>query len=1090
MLNLKAARELAAKELGGSTSSRRDDSTGRRSAKGSAPGSTSPPRERDALVLRAQFSIGDRVEYRSDTHRQWLPGTVQRIRENGTIYDLDVKKGAQASKLRKALPEDDRDVTARPFKAEPVTMRPEPTSSPREPRRPRDLSSERDRRDRRNEDLDRAMEKTEAQVRPYLDAAIRAPAVYGEEEERRIRKKAPYLQSEDEDPTAKQKEVVGWAASAGREMASRAGAVTVRRMVETTKLLLQNLETALMLRAGFLANCYHRWHLEVQLSKLDAHHREELEQHHDAWAAHFKNHQQSFEEELAKHARHQMTAKEKRQQQAMLIVDQWAEGDRKGLLRRVFRCWSQYAIQERYLKRAAANVHMAVFGWVEGKSKGLKHSCFLSWHHQAHSESLVRQKEAELASAKGSFEKDKAAQDAQFMRKLQEIESKRKDSTSGVEAVLDSWARGKSKGSMQLVWKHWTTWAKERARRDRRHEGIQLQLRRWAEGDRRGLIHGIWLRWRHEAKQSKTVLQAQKAVELEAKKLEGLLADERRKSDALEKKNVMSAQQRKEAGKRLVQYVAAKWEYGDKKGTVAGIMKAWCSYVLDSKKRARRAQGVHDAMLKSLLGEVRGSAKLALMNWHSLAKDEKRVRQMEELERTANDRLDNFMKDKDAEHEMMMKKAYSSVEAIKAKAHHATQMVLRRWMGGDRKGILSQFFQDWHEYVKLKIHSEQQKQSVKDSVMRFIEGDQRGSMHSCFLGWMNYVRFELKHQRLADQQQKKLEALEMQMSKMQQKREHQMLRCAEAFAGKGSVLKGMVLRQWHEQSAGEKAKLEAERERLVHLKELETQKQQAEELRKERIARALDGMGCRRTRVVLTEFFSAWGALYDKAKLDQMYRLEHNEQMLKYSQFMLGQKFRKDSKALQSEVFSAWHIHGRFAAHELHHDTLEERLANANSDIQQLEHHCADLQDELQTYYQQIRDITNTLQKELQTKEELASELRDAYEKLRSNAKAMTPVAMGGDTGRSRGSSAEPRRKEPTPRSRGTPTPREPREPVVTKGVSTTVPNKRETSAVSSASTAPTLPRRMPREEDSPSKCDWRAAVQRMNEEGLVHLDS
>ena len=38
-------------------------------------------------------------------------------------------------------------------------------------------------------------------------------------------------------------------------------------------------------------------------------------------------------------------------------------------------------------------------------------------------------------------------------------------------------------------------------------------------------------------------------------------------------------------------------------------------------------------------------------------------------------------------------------------------------------------------------------------------------------------------------------------------------------------------------------------------------------------------------------------------------------------------------------------------------------------------------------YYQQIRDITNTLQKELQTKEELASELRDAYEKLRNSAK-------------------------------------------------------------------------------------------------------
>ena len=39
------------------------------------------------------------------------------------------------------------------------------------------------------------------------------------------------------------------------------------RMVETTKLLLQNLETALMLRAGFLANCYHRWHLEAQKAR-------------------------------------------------------------------------------------------------------------------------------------------------------------------------------------------------------------------------------------------------------------------------------------------------------------------------------------------------------------------------------------------------------------------------------------------------------------------------------------------------------------------------------------------------------------------------------------------------------------------------------------------------------------------------------------------------------------------------------------------------------------------------------------------------------------------------------------------------------
>lgn len=48
-----------------------------------------PPRDRDdALVLRPQFSIGDRVEYRSDTHRQWLPGTVSEAQIAGQTVHL------------------------------------------------------------------------------------------------------------------------------------------------------------------------------------------------------------------------------------------------------------------------------------------------------------------------------------------------------------------------------------------------------------------------------------------------------------------------------------------------------------------------------------------------------------------------------------------------------------------------------------------------------------------------------------------------------------------------------------------------------------------------------------------------------------------------------------------------------------------------------------------------------------------------------------------------------------------------------------------------------------------------------------------
>merc|ERR550532_2061232 len=54
--------------------------------------------------MLARFAVGDRAEYWSETYKQWMPGTVQRVRDGGAAYDLDVKKGAHASKLRLAEP--------------------------------------------------------------------------------------------------------------------------------------------------------------------------------------------------------------------------------------------------------------------------------------------------------------------------------------------------------------------------------------------------------------------------------------------------------------------------------------------------------------------------------------------------------------------------------------------------------------------------------------------------------------------------------------------------------------------------------------------------------------------------------------------------------------------------------------------------------------------------------------------------------------------------------------------------------------------------------------------------------------------------
>lgn len=53
--------------------------------------------------LLPRFEEGERVAYWSDTYLQWMQARVERIRDDGVTYDLDVKRGAQRRKM-KALP--------------------------------------------------------------------------------------------------------------------------------------------------------------------------------------------------------------------------------------------------------------------------------------------------------------------------------------------------------------------------------------------------------------------------------------------------------------------------------------------------------------------------------------------------------------------------------------------------------------------------------------------------------------------------------------------------------------------------------------------------------------------------------------------------------------------------------------------------------------------------------------------------------------------------------------------------------------------------------------------------------------------------
>ncbi|CAE7207249.1 unnamed protein product [Symbiodinium natans] len=617
------------------------------------------------------------------------------------------------------------------------------------------------------------------------------------------------------------------------------------------------------------------------------------------------------------------------------------------------------------------------------------------------------------------------------------------------------------------------------------------------EGDAKGTKRSVWLAWKADAQQSRVTRQARDAANAEAQKLQLLLADEQRKNDELHKSAAQILADKKAAAHRQIEYIAAKWAGGNRKGAMTGVFRGWHGYTMDSKRKGRKNQAVHAALTKALLGEAKGACKNALINWHMLTKDEKNERKREADAKEAELKLAKSREEQEAELERMILQAQHGADAAKARAWHATQMVLKKWLGGGAKGLLKQFFQDWQAFVADVKQAAVQKESVKESVMRFILSDQRGLLYTCVNSWLNYVRFEIKHQRMMEQQQQKMDALEQGLSNLMKKQEVQMMRAAEAFGSKqGPVLMGMALRAWHELSIGEREREEAERERLVQLEELERQHEAAEQKRHQLIARALDGMGCKRTRVILAEYFSAWAYLWDTEKLEKMVKLSHNSQMQKYSEYILGKHLQKNAGALLAASFREWHMETRASAHALHSDSMEERLREMMEYAQQLEQQRADLQEQLQLYYQQIDLITETLQKELQTKEELASELRDAYDKMRQQSKVplTTPSTMASLESRSRTSSVEARRKETTATPKG---PRTPRPSTSTPGAANTAAANTSSSAgakgtLSEPLAMPTLPpaRRSRGREDSPTSCDWKTAVQRMSEEGLVHLES
>jgi len=640
-------------------------------------------------------------------------------------------------------------------------------------------------------------------------------------------------------------------------------------------------------------------------------------------------------------------------------------------------------------------VHAAAYTWYEGRAKGTVHACLAAWRHVAILQREVRAKEAEAEKLHGSYqerlEEERRKHDREVQEKLAAIEARARRGHRDIEVVIAKWERGSKKGLLSLVVQTWGRLAQRQRSSAGRRTAVEMQVRRWAEGSVRGSAHCCLLHWKSLAAQASLAGKHQVALEAEAQRLQRMLEDAEKAHKDLQLQHASEAEIMRARARSSIEMAVDKWKMGDRRGLLRASLQLWHKFVGETKRLGRKRQSVHDALMRSLEGEKRAALHISFLNWHGLARSEGQVRASEERSAQEAKQWEKFLAETQQEHEDALGQVQDAVAAERARAHQATELMLRKWMGGDSRGLLATAWADWRRFRELAAKSERKRNAVKSSVLRFVDGERRGAMHAGFMAWRNFVRWEAKHHRLHGEKDAKIDELERRLQQMVSHKETRLAKYAELLGSRrAGVVKGTCFAGWREESRGAQGRLEAQRRQEVQLEEMERLRKMGSTLHKEWKMKAAVALGCKDGRAVLFEVFLAWSYLVQQHREQWAMKCNHNEAMLRYSSFIIGKKLKKDSEALLTTSFSEWHRESKILFHHRHREQVQRSAEESRNYVAQVEQQRGELQEQLCL-------VAETLQKELKTKEELASELRNAYSKMRRVT--ITPTSTHGGEG-------------------------------------------------------------------------------------------
>eukprot|EP00929_Paragymnodinium_shiwhaense_P113339 TRINITY_DN81611_c0_g1_i1.p1 TRINITY_DN81611_c0_g1~~TRINITY_DN81611_c0_g1_i1.p1 ORF type:complete len:1286 (+),score=345.88 TRINITY_DN81611_c0_g1_i1:68-3925(+) len=842
-------------------------------------------------------------------------------------------------------------------------------------------------------------------------------------------------------------------------LATKLGATTAKKVAQIERLLLEELEQTLVLKAGFIASCLHNWRREALLQKAGRSFEEELHRTQTS----FRRHVASLETGLqAEYQSAALRRKQRVRQQYALLMDKWREGDSKALRRVCLHAWKSDAqdFKARDMRRrkartfgcilsrmadeqAAGLIHLAMgtwkeamreaittemhqrtleraaLQWSEGNLVNLLKATWVAWRQRSQATHIVLSKlvgstdrgcmilalrawvdswrqqkalksphevvnqmglrwaaqsdtacvrmcfqfwERDYRHSKNAKEADaklKEYLDGEEMRRRAEEEGKRNAAKNAKDALHNSvmvcvkkWELGKTKGILVSVVQAWGKHSKERASKRRKANSTHAVVERFLLGKDKGRLHFTFTTWREDAKSVKAERQQEEAMAKKTKDLDKYLEDELAKGKAHYQHHLSKLEAKARQLNSVLGYSLSKFEAGDSKGMMVEAFRAWAKDCNASKRLAQKRQAVHTVVIQMVEGKERGTAHLCFLNWVA------------------------YLKDIQAE----------------AEAHQARELAVHKWLQGERSGLLSMVWKDWSGLIKMK----KEKEGVHIALLKAFVGEQKALLESSWQAWIGFMHLA---QALAEQEAKHIEMvgrLQTKNEALASKAQDQLAKFSANLAGDGNsrVFMGIVFSNWRSHTRG--AMAETMRMKFNQIRE---EQHRAEELlhtkHREMTLRALLKMGLADKSAMAKECFLCWAKLYEEERNQRLYDLEHNRVADKYKDYLIGQKMVHDAALLAADVLRAWLSAARVEQRERQEGQVQQELNEANAWLQQMEQQRAALEEQLWSAYKQIDQITETLQKELRTKEELAQELREANEKSRRTTFQQMPASPG-----------------------------------------------------------------------------------------------